>query len=286
MAAIVGDRAYELPRFWQSPNPADPLELLADWDRALAWIEDVTRGQAGVPLESVRLLAPIPRPGAILCAGANYGDHAAEMARVQGRQPPPDPHSLALPSWHFVKNSHSITDPDSRIQLPKDVAHLDWEAELAVVIGKPAKAVSRRDALGHVAGYTIANDLSARDLGSRNVPPSSPFKFDWTSHKSFDGSCPLGPWIIPAREIADPHNLAISLFVNDDLKQSSNTSEMIYRIDEQIEELSARMTLWPGDIILTGTPAGVGHATSQYLKPGDRVTICIERIGELRHFIV
>lgn len=285
MAAVAQDKFYELPRTWESRDATNPLTLLADWDRALSWIEQNIRDRDAVPLADMCLLSPIPAPGAVICAGANYADHAAEMAKVQGREPPPDPHTLGLPSWHFIKNSHAIADPGSQISIPQGVTHLDWEAELVVVIGKPAKGVSRSAALNHVAGYTIANDLSARDLGTRNVPPVSPFRFDWTSHKSFDGSCPLGPWIVPSRDIPDPHDLGISLSVNGETKQSSNTSEMIYRIEEQIEQISARMTLWPGDLILTGTPAGVGHAGSEYLKSGDRVAVRVERIGELLHSI-
>jgi 2-keto-4-pentenoate hydratase/2-oxohepta-3-ene-1,7-dioic acid hydratase in catechol pathway len=159
---------------------------------------------------------------------------------------------------------------------------MDWEVELAAVIGRSAKHVSIEKALSYVAGYTVANDLSARDRGRRpHVPDNSPFKADWVAHKSFDGSCPLGPWIVPASDIRDPQNLAIKLWVNDVLKQDSNTGKMIFNLAEQISHLSARLTLHPGDLILTGTPAGVGAGRGEFLKAGDVVKIEIEGIGSI-----
>jgi 2-keto-4-pentenoate hydratase/2-oxohepta-3-ene-1,7-dioic acid hydratase in catechol pathway len=159
---------------------------------------------------------------------------------------------------------------------------VDWEAELVAVIGRPAKNVSVDDALGYVAGYTVGNDLSARDLSARlHLSGNSPFKYDWVSHKSFDGACPVGPWIAPAKEIPDPQNLSIKLWVNDVLKQDSHTSKMIFSTAEQIAHLSTRITLHPGDLILTGTPAGVGMARQEFLKAGDEVKVWIERIGTL-----
>ena len=142
-------------------------------------------------------------------------------------------------------------------------------------------------ALRLVAGYTIANDLSARDRGRRgNVPEASPFRWDWTKHKTFDGSCPLGPWIVPASYIGDPQGLKLKLWVNGVLKQHSNTSEMIFTLAEQIEQLSAGMTLYPGDIILTGTPAGVCAGRCEFLKAGDVVKLWIEKIGEIENRMV
>ena len=159
---------------------------------------------------------------------------------------------------------------------------VDWEVELAAVIGRAAKNVSQEKALGYVAGYTIANDLSARDRGHRaNISETSPFKADWTKHKTFDGSCPLGPWIVPASDIGDPQNLGLKLWVNDVLKQDSNTKDMIFNLAEQIAQLSSGMTLHPGDLVLTGTPAGVGSARGEFLKAGDVVKLWIEKIGTL-----
>jgi 2-keto-4-pentenoate hydratase/2-oxohepta-3-ene-1,7-dioic acid hydratase in catechol pathway len=164
---------------------------------------------------------------------------------------------------------------------------LDWEAELAAVIGRVAKNVPVESALEYVAGYTASNDLSARDFTVRpNVPESSPFRYDWISQKSFDRACPLGPWIVPAKQIPDPQRLGIKLWVNDVLKQDSHTSKMIFSLAEQIAHLSARLTLHPGDLILTGTPAGVGLARKEFLKSGDVVRVWIERIGTLSNTLV
>ena len=150
------------------------------------------------------------------------------------------------------------------------------------MLGRTAKHVSEGKALAYVAGYTCANDLSARDRGRRpHVADTSPFKADWVAHKSFDGSCPLGPWIVPATDIEDPQDLAMKLWVNGVLKQDSNTGRMIYTLAEQIAHLSSRLTLHPGDLILTGTPAGVGAGRAEFLKAGDVVKIWIAEIGEI-----
>ena len=159
---------------------------------------------------------------------------------------------------------------------------MDWEAELAAVIGRTAKHVQVEKALNYVAGYAVANDLSARDRGRRpHIPDDSPFKADWVAHKSFDGSCPLGPWIVPSDDIRDPQNLGIRLWVNGVIKQDSSTKNMIFNVAEQIAHLSSRLTLHPGDLILTGTPAGVGGGRGEFLKAGDVVKIEIERIGSI-----
>jgi 2-keto-4-pentenoate hydratase/2-oxohepta-3-ene-1,7-dioic acid hydratase in catechol pathway len=159
---------------------------------------------------------------------------------------------------------------------------VDWEAELTAVIGRPARDVSIEDALGHVAGYTVANDLSARDFTKRpHIADNSPFKYDWLSQKCFEDACPVGPWIVPAETIPDPQNVGIKLWVNDVIKQDSHTSKMIFTLAEQISHLSTRVTLQPGDLILTGTPAGVGLARKEFLKAGDVVKVWVEGVGTL-----
>jgi 2-keto-4-pentenoate hydratase/2-oxohepta-3-ene-1,7-dioic acid hydratase in catechol pathway len=205
------------------------------------------------------------------------------MARAQNRPPPPDPHTLGLKPWHFIKAGRStLAAPGETVAITGMSQTMDWEIELAAVIGERAKNVSLAQALDHVAGYTIANDLSARDMGRRSgVPDDSPFKFDWVAHKNFDGSCPLGPWIVPASDIPDPQNLGLKLWVNDVIKQDSNTGKMIFSIAEQIAHLSSRITLNPGDVVLTGTPSGVGAARKEFLKTGDEVKLAIEHIGTL-----
>jgi 2-keto-4-pentenoate hydratase/2-oxohepta-3-ene-1,7-dioic acid hydratase in catechol pathway len=218
-------------------------------------------------------------PGAIYCAGANYRDHLREMS---GPGPAEDAKSLGLRSWHFIKSSHAVVGPNAVVPFPRGVKSLDYEVELAVVIGRACKRASTEEALSFVAGYAVANDLSARDLGRRpNLPPDAPFRQDWTAHKSFDGSCPLGPWITCADPSFDPQNLRITMAVNGVVKQDSNTGLMIFNIAEQIADLSARLTLHPGDVILTGTPAGVGAGRGEFLKPGDVMTAGIDHLGEL-----
>jgi len=227
-------------------------------------------------------LAPVRWPSAIYCAGANYADHAAEMAARPAKDPEPDPHTQGLQSWHFNKASRSLANPGETVKISDYSKQMDWEVELAAVIGRPAKNVPIEKALSYVAGYTCANDLSARDSGRRpHISETSPFKADWVAHKSFDGSCPLGPWIVPASEIKDPQNLALKLWVNGAIKQDSNTSRMIFTLAEQIAHLSSRLTLHPGDLILTGTPAGVGMGRKEFLQAGDVVKIWIEGIGEI-----
>jgi 2-keto-4-pentenoate hydratase/2-oxohepta-3-ene-1,7-dioic acid hydratase in catechol pathway len=281
---VVGNRLVDIAKTTGKTDHQSVLGLLSDWAASSATLRTIARQAdgTGMLLSETRLLAPIPVPGTIFCAGANYADHAAEMARRRGQEPPPDPHTLGLRSWHFIKASRCVVGPDATIPLPRASKRVDWEAELAVVIGRKAKDVPEAEALAYVAGYTIANDLSARDLSRREgLPETSSFKNDWVGQKCFDGSCPLGPWIVPAEDVPDPHDLAIELSVNGEVKQSSNTGQMIFSINEQIADLSARMTLWPGDVILTGTPAGVGSARGEFLKPGDVIRIRINRIGEL-----
>jgi 2-keto-4-pentenoate hydratase/2-oxohepta-3-ene-1,7-dioic acid hydratase in catechol pathway len=257
--------------------------VLAEWDAAQPAIRAAAgslAGKAGEHIEDVTILAPVLSASAIYCAGANYTDHVANMAQLLNIPPEPDPHEVGLKPWHFIKPAGCLTGDRSTIKV--DSQNLDWEAELALVIGRRAKNVTIAQALNYVAGYTIANDLSARDLMRRaNVDDRSPFRYDWIGQKCFDGSCPLGPWLVPAEDIGNPQKLAIKLWVNNEIKQNSNTSRMIFTAAEQISHLSSRITLQPGDIILTGTPAGVGSERGEKLKSGDRVRIEIEKIGEL-----
>ena len=291
---VVGDKVFYIAALTRKPAYASVLGILADWRaaegalrKAAASVEKRVGKAKSRPLARTKLLAPVRFPSAIFCAGSNYADHANEMAARDNRLPPPDPHTLGLKAWHFIKASRAITDPGTRVKISGYCEQMDWEIELAAVIGRTAKDVAAAKALSYVAGYTIANDLSARDRGKRaNMPDASPFKWDWTKHKTFDGSCPLGPWIVPASDIGDPQKLGLKLWINGVLKQDSNTSEMIFALAEQIEQLSAGMTLHPGDIILTGTPAGVGAGRGEFLKAGDVVKLWIEKIGELENQMV
>jgi 2-keto-4-pentenoate hydratase/2-oxohepta-3-ene-1,7-dioic acid hydratase in catechol pathway len=282
-AIIVGEQVVEVAGATGRVQDRSMLALISDWPASLPQLEALAREAAnlGKPLSSVQLLAPISNPGAIFCAGSNYADHAAEMAARAGKEAP-DPRDLGLRSWHFMKSMHCLTGTNTTVALHPRSQKVDWEAELAVVIGKKAFQVSEAEALDYVLGYTIANDLSARDLARREaLPDSSNFKADWVAHKNWNGSCPLGPWITLARDIPDPHKLAIRLDVSGVVKQDSSTAHMVFNINEQIADLSRNFTLWPGDIILTGTPAGVGAGRGEFLKKGDVVHIKIEQLGEL-----
>jgi 2-keto-4-pentenoate hydratase/2-oxohepta-3-ene-1,7-dioic acid hydratase in catechol pathway len=284
---ICGDAAFDVAGATGDQRYDSLMGILADWDHAKSVLGAFAAGagpsRAGaLDMSHVRLWPPIPMPGAIYCAGANYRDHVLEMARAQNIDPEPDPHTLGLKAWHFIKSSRCVAAPGAVIPLPAYAKKIDWEAELGVVIGRHAKNIPVDRALDVVAGYTIGNDLSARDVSRRpGISDTSPFKFDWVAQKCFDGACPLGPWIVLTDDVPDPHRLKIELTVNGVVKQSSNTSELIFNVVEQIAHLSERITLHPGDVILTGTPAGVGAGRGEFLKPGDEVRITIERIGEL-----
>ena len=292
---LIGDTMYDAARITGVAAHSSVLGMLEDWSRARRLLARASKriesGQArikGAPLKGARLLAPVLYPGAIYCAGANYTDHMAEMARAQGQTPGPTMKELGEKPWHFVKTSRSsVVGPGAKVKLPVYSQMVDWEVELAAVIGKVARDVPAERALDSVAGYTIANDLSARDVMRRDKnPATSPFHYDWLSQKCFDGSCPLGPWIVPADDLSDPQNLGLKLWVNDKLMQDSSTSKMIFDTAEQIAMLSSRVTLQPGDLVLTGTPAGVGVPRRVFLKPGDTVKLWIEGIGELSHTMV
>ncbi len=230
-----------------------------------------------VALEEVNLLAPIPRPRKnILCLGWNYADHAAESLAAHGREPVLPEHSVV-----FTKAVTSVTGPTADIVLDEAVTtQLDWEVELAVIIGRGGRRIAAEHALEHVFGYTVVNDLSARDLQFRHK--------QYFLGKSLDGACPMGPWIVTADEIADPQQLDLRCWVNGELMQAANSRQQIFLIAETIAVLSRGMSLEPGDIIATGTPAGVGFARTppQFLRAGDVVECEVEGIGRLSNRIV
>ncbi len=270
------------------------IDVLNDWGNTEKRLQESAKiigasAATGVPLADLELLAPIPNPGAVYCCGANYTDHINEM-RPMLKDLPPDIAERELVGdepWFFISTVRgSIVGPGTKVQRPHGSKRLDWEIEMAVVIGTPARGVPVERALEHVAGYTICNDLSARDLSIRpEVHQAIPFRIDWTEHKCFEGSKPCGPWITPASQISDPQQLDLKLWVNDKLMQDSNTSQMVYSVAQQISKLSINRTLYPGDMILTGTPAGVGAGRGVFLESGDKVRMAIGGIGELQHSI-
>lgn len=268
------------------------LSILQQWRELAPQLRSLARQvrtgavqRAMRPLAAVKLLPPVMYPGTVFCAGANYKDHVAEMSRALNLPPEPDPHELGLKPWHFIKPSAPcVRETGAQIQLPPYSRRVDWEAEIAVVIGRPCRNVSVDDALGFVAGLTIVNDLSARDHLKRDkIAADSPFKYDWVSQKCFDGALPMGPWLVPLEDFADIHRLGIQLWVNEELMQDSSSGNLIFSYAEQIAHLSTRLTLRPGDVIATGTPAGCGAARGRFLQPGDRVRIRVEGIGELQN---
>ncbi len=279
---LVDGQVYDVATCVGSATPVRIMDVLQGWGEWKARLAAAPALGAAIPLEHAKLLAPLAAPAQIYCAGANYADHAAAMAAVNGTPLGPNPKEAGLKAWFFMKGARSLSNPGQTVPLPKAAKRVDWEAELAVVIGKQAKDVSVEDAYQYIAGYCIGNDLSARDLGHRKgVPPTSPFAMDWLAHKNFDGSLPLGPWIVPAEDIADPMNLAIKLYVNGELKQNSNSGSMIFNIADQISHLSEKLTLYPGDVIMTGTPAGTGNESGVFLNSGDFIKITIDHLGEL-----
>lgn len=269
------------------------LGILERWDTlepelavAAAKLDDGSICLSGMLFDQAQLFAPVLYPSTVYGSGANYTDHMEEMASILN-VPIENPKAQGQLPWHFVKTArNAVVGPGAKIKIPSYASMIDWEIELAAVIGRTAHGVSVENALNHIAGYTIANDLSARDHVKRaGVKADSPFAYDWVSQKCFNGSCPLGPTLVPARHIPNPLNLSMKLWVNGVLKQNSNTSRMIFSVAEQVAYLSSRTTLYPGDIILTGTPAGVGMARREFLKRGDVVRLEIEGLGVLENVI-
>ncbi|MES2534486.1 MAG: fumarylacetoacetate hydrolase family protein [Pseudomonadota bacterium] len=262
-------------------------DMLTDWPashRMLARIADATGASAPVlSADSITFLAPLTRPGVIYAAGANYRDHVEAMGKAMNMKLSLDPRSEGIDPWHFIKaGKGTLAGHREVVPFPGHTQKLDWEAELAVVIGRKASKVSKEDALEYVAGYTCANDLSARDnLVRQQVDPGSPFRFDWIGHKSFAGACPLGPFLTPAEFVGSPEELDIKLWLNGELKQDSNTSNHLYGVADHIAYLSQRLDLYPGDVVLTGTPAGVGMETGNFLKRGDVMRVWINGLGDL-----
>ncbi len=258
--------------------------LLGTWaktHRALAKAAGKVKPANGKPLKRIKLLAPVLYPDGLFCAGANYWDHKEEMARAEGQGRPLDRTQRPAEPWFFLKTSvHSIIGPDAPAHLPAVSQQVDWEAELGVVIGKGGRDIPVERALDAVAGYTIVNDLSARDLMLRK-DFGGPMTYDWIGQKCFTDAAPMGPWITPAAFLENPGNLSIKLWVNDAIKQNSNTNQLIHNVPEQVAYLSRHVTLMPGDVIATGTPAGVGKPRGEFLKKGDVVTIEIEGCGTL-----
>lgn len=275
--SAAGDRVHSLRDL--GCDAPSMIDLLARYDDRLAAQLQAGLAKAkegGLPLAGAQLQAPIPHPRHdILCVGQNYRAHAVESARYEGKE-------WKQPDWpvYFSKRVDRCVAPGGRIPAHADItSRLDYEAELAVIVGRTASKVKPPDVFKHIFGYTIANDVSARDIQMNHV--------QWIFGKGLDGFAPLGPWIVTADEIPAPPRLAIRTRVNGETRQDSNTGDFIFDIPRLVSELSSGITLEPGDILITGTPSGVGMGLQppKFLKPGDSIECEIEGIGVLQNVV-
>ncbi len=270
IGALIGeDRVVDFSQA-DASLPKDMIGFLKGSKATQAVAQKAIDGGAkSIALSEVKLLAPIQNPGKIICIGLNYSDHAAETGQPIPKYP-----------IVFSKYSNTVIATGDKIVLPRVSNEVDYEAELGFVIGKTARYVSAADALDYVAGYMPINDVSARDYQTRIS--------QWTMGKTFDTFAPMGPALVTSDEIADAGNLKISLTINGEVLQDSNTNKLIFGIPQLVEALSEVMTLEAGDVVSTGTPPGVGMARNpkRYMKAGDVVNITIEGLGTLSNPVV
>jgi 2-keto-4-pentenoate hydratase/2-oxohepta-3-ene-1,7-dioic acid hydratase in catechol pathway len=275
-----GSEVIDLKRVGGNPpfDPAEMVSLITAGDAALKWLRDVAAtAKETTPLDKVTLLAPIPRPRKnVFCVGWNYLEHFAEgaKARLHVQEMP------AHPAF-FTKAPTTVSGPYDEIPLHAGVTgKLDWEVELGVIVGTGGINIKEADAMQRIFGYTVINDVSAREVQRQHGQ-------QWFKGKSLDGLCPMGPWLATADEVPHPDELHVICRVNGAVKQDSNTRHMYFKIPRLIAELSAGLTLEPGDIISTGTPAGVGHARTppEFLQAGDVLETEIVGLGLLRNKI-
>lgn len=285
LGVVRGDQIIDVAALEGFADTSDMLSLIDQGELALSRLRDalsaasdeqLRRAGALHELASVHLLAPIPRPRKnIFCLGRNYVDHALEstLARSDKGEVPEDP-------IFFTKATTTVNGPFDDVPMDPAISdEMDWEGELGVIIGRAGKNIPAGQALDYIFGYTVLNDVTARDLQTKHK--------QWFKGKSLDGACPMGPWIVTRDDIPDPHTLDLRVRVNGVLKQEANTRLLIFNLPAIIEVLSIGLTLEPGDIIATGTPAGVGFARKppEYLHPGDVVETEIDGIGTMRNRI-
>lgn len=283
-ALVLGDSLYDLARCWRGFEGGELPHWAASVGQMLAGgcpatldrlarhaMDRVAAGELeALAVNPSSLPAPY-LPPRIFGTASNYIEHAAEMNTILAAKSDSSP-------YIFMKASTSVIGAGGTVMLPPETEKPDWEVELGVVIGRGGRRIRKQDALGHIAGYTVVNDVSARDMNRRT---DYPFKHDWFRGKSWDTFCPMGPWFVPAACIDDPHALSLELSLNGELMQQGNTSELIWNIFEQIEYLSSILTLQPGDLIMTGTPAGVGMGRGLFLKPGDVMEARVGGVGAI-----
>lgn len=292
VGAVLDGAVFDLAAALQASGKGDPaqaasvLALLAagppaldEANAAVAWAE--TQGaQFAQPLDQVKLRAPIPCPGKLLCLAGNYASHLLEGGGTfPGKE-------KMIPRF-FSKPCTSVIGTNDTIRVPASTGFADWELELAVVIGKTGRNLTPEQATDHIVGYTIFNDISARELTFRKELPlqEGDWFFDWLVGKWLDTFGPMGPWLTTADEVRHPDNLRMQLWYNGELQQDANTGQMIFSPAEAISFISQFVTLQPGDIISTGTPAGVGHSKKLRLNPGDHIRGEIEGLGVLENSV-
>ncbi len=281
LGLLLGERVFDAAEASSGTLPDEMLAFIERGDAALdeargliAKLEPGSKALASVsrPLAETRLLAPVPKPRRnLVCVGLNYADHAAESRVTEGLPEHP---------VYFTKPPSTVIGPEAAIPWHGHVSRrIDWEVELVAVVGKAGRDIPEERALDHVFGYTVGNDVTARDLQARHQ--------QWYKGKGLDGFCPLGPWIVTADELGDPQDVRLSLRVNGETKQDARTSDMVFSVAKLIAVWSLGMTLEPGDLLMTGTPSGVGFARKppEYLQPGDVVEAEIDAIGVLRNTV-
>jgi 2-keto-4-pentenoate hydratase/2-oxohepta-3-ene-1,7-dioic acid hydratase in catechol pathway len=245
------------------------IDLIREWDSRKPGLEAKAAAGEGMPLASVKLEAPIQRPGKIFAIGLNYADHIAES-----NMPAPE-----RQVW-FTKAQTSVNGPYDQIEIAKGTMTADYEVELVAIVGKGGKHIAEADAPAAIFGYCVGNDVTER-MWQHATP-------QWSLGKSFDTHAPMGPWIVTADELGDPHTLGIRCFVNGEKRQDSNTAHLVFNVWQQVEHLSVGMTLEPGDVLYTGTPGGIGAAMDprRFLQPGDVVRCEIDRLGHIEGTMV
>lgn len=276
------DHLIDVPSVWQGPNPPRSVkEMLQRGPACLDQLAELTRSsEVLTPLDSVKLLAPIPRPGKVIGLAGNYSEHIKEAGLSLGLSDSPRKTTVPRP---FLMPATVVIGTDREIPWPAYSEQIDYELELAVIMGKRANRIKPDDAIEYVAGYAIANDVSARSVTFATGRAKRPWDefYDWLNGKWADGFLPIGPYLLTRDAVADVQNLDMTLTVNGEMRQKANTCQMIYPVADIVSFLSRIMTLEPGDVIATGTPAGVAMATGRFLQPGDTIECTIENLGTL-----
>ena len=276
----------DIPTIWPGPNPPRSIIDILRQDTIGKIKELAEKSEIVIPVENVKLLAPISRSGKLLALAGNFGEHIKEASVKRGfKLGLSDAKKQTTVPRPFLKPATTIIGPDDKIPWPAYSEQIDYELELAVVVGKRAKCVEAKEAIDCVAGYMIANDVSARSVTFKNGRAERPWDdfYDWLAGKWADGFCPIGPYLVTADEIPNVQNLRMELKVNNETRQKANTGQMIYPVADVVSFLSFLMTLEPGDMILTGTPAGVGVASGRFLQSGDTIECRIENLGILKN---